>query len=59
MFKFLHALAEEVPVVEEVATKSSSLFDDALMVSGVGILGVFAVLFIFFITIKLLQKTNK
>ncbi|NMD38410.1 MAG: hypothetical protein GYA87_07015 [Christensenellaceae bacterium] len=59
MFKFLCVLAEEAPVVEQATTKSSNLFNDALMVSGIGILGVFAVLFVFFITIKVLQKTNK
>ena len=70
MFKWLTALTETVaePVLEEaapiVAESANALVGLPLMTKGLlttamGLLGVFLVLTLFFITIKLMQKIGK
>lgn len=70
MFKWFAALTEAAPAVEEVletvtepvaevassALVSLPLFTKGLLVTLMGLLGVFLVLTLFFVTIKLMQK---
>ena len=70
MFKWFTALTEVLPAVEETAeviaepvveTAANSLvalplFTKGLLVTLMGLLGVFLVLTLFFVTIKLMQK---
>ncbi len=67
MFKWFAALTEAAPVVEEVletvaepvaanALVALPLFTKGLLVTLMGLLGVFLVLTLFFVTIKLMQK---
>lgn len=71
MFKWFAALTETAPVVEEVletvaaepvadvaanALVALPLFTKGLLVTLMGLLGVFLVLTLFFVTIKLMQK---
>ena len=60
MFKWLAALTEVVPAVETVSAANSlvalPLFTKGLLVTLMGLLGVFLVLTLFFVTIKLMQK---
>ena len=71
MFKWVAALTEAAPVVEEVletvaaepvadvaanALVALPLFTKGLLVTLMGLLGVFLVLTLFFVTIKLMQK---
>ena len=70
MFKWFAALTETAPAVEEVletvsapAAEAASnalvalpLFTKGLLVTLMGLLGVFLVLTLFFVTIKLMQK---
>ena len=74
MFKWFAALTEAAPAVEEAvgiiaepvveAAANSSLvalplFTKGLLVTLMGLLGVFLVLTLFFVTIKLMQKIGK
>ena len=70
MFKWFAALTEAAPVAEEVlepiaepvaevaanALVALPLFTKGLLVTLMGLLGVFLVLTLFFVTIKLMQK---
>lgn len=70
MFKWFAALAEATPAVEEVlvivaepvrevaanSLVALPLFTKGLLVTLMGLLGVFLVLALFFVTIKLMQK---
>ena len=64
MMKWFMALAESVesvaataePVVEQSALTQLPLFTKGLLTTVMGLLGVFVVLTLFFITIKLMQK---
>ena len=60
MFKWFTALTEAAPVAE--AANSSlvalPLFTKGLLVTLMGLLGVFLVLTLFFVTIKLMQKVG-
>ena len=66
MMKWFRALVESVEpvaeVVEETATVANSalvdlpLFTKGLLTTAMGLLGVFLVLTLFFLTIKLMQK---
>lgn len=70
MFKWFAALTEAAPAVEEVletvaepaaevasnALVALPLFTKGLLVTLMGLLGVFLVLTLFFVTIKLMQK---
>ena len=72
MLKWLSALTQAAPLVEEAAeliaepaaqTASSALtalplFTKGLLVTLMGLLGVFLVLTLFFVTIKLMQKLS-
>ena len=74
MFKWFTALSEADPAVEEVVEQVVSapvpetaanamvalpLFSKGLLVTLMGLLGVFLVLTLFFVTIKLMQKIGK
>ena len=74
MFKWFTALSEAAPAVEEVVEQVVSapvpetaanamaalpLFSKGLLVTLMGLLGVFLVLTLFFVTIKLMQKIGK
>lgn len=73
MFKWFTALSEAVvdaaatvepvaPIVEETANNALvalPLFTKGLLTTVMGLLGVFLVLTLFFITIKLMQKIGK
>ena len=74
MFKWFAALTEAAPVVEEVletvaaepvadvaanALVALPLFTKGLLTTVMGLLGVFLVLTLFFVTIKLMQKIGK
>lgn len=74
MFKWFTALSEAAPAVEEVMEQVVStpapeaaanamvalpLFTKGLLVTLMGLLGVFLVLTLFFVTIKLMQKIGK
>lgn len=64
MMKWLMALTESVEpvaeitetVVEQNALTQLPLFTKGLLTTGMGLLGVFLVLTLFFVTIKLMQK---
>ena len=60
MFKWFAALTEVLPAVEETAAANAlvalPLFTKGLLVTVMGLLGVFLVLTLFFVTIKLMQK---
>ena len=70
MFKWFAALTEAAPAVEEVVELAAEpvaeaatsslvalpLFTKGLLVTLMGLLGVFLVLTLFFVTIKLMQK---
>jgi len=60
MFQWFAALTEVLPAVEEAAAANSlvalPLFTKGLLVTLMGLLGVFLVLTLFFVTIKLMQK---
>ena len=61
MMKWFLALTETAPVIAEQATAGNNLKDLPLMTQGLlttamGLLGVFLVLTLFFVTIKLMQK---
>lgn len=64
MMKWFMALAESVesvaataePVVEQSALAQLPLFTKGLLTTAIGLLGVFLVLTLFFVTIKLMQK---
>ena len=74
MFKWFTALSEAAPAVEEIVEQVTSapvtetavnsmvalpLFTKGLLVTLMGLLGVFLVLTLFFATIKLMQKIGK
>jgi hypothetical protein len=64
MMKWFMALTESVesvaaaaePVVEQSALTQLPLFTKGLLTTAMGLLGVFLVLTLFFVTIKLMQK---
>ena len=61
MFKWFAVLTEIAPAVEETVAAANSLvalplFTKGLLVTLMGLLGVFLVLTLFFVTIKLMQK---
>ncbi len=61
MFKWFAALTEMAPIVEETVAAGNELvalplFTKGLLVTLMGLLGVFLVLTLFFVTIKLMQK---
>jgi len=63
MFKWFAALTEAVSAVSEPVAETASsslvalpLFTKGLLVTLMGLLGVFLVLTLFFVTIKLMQK---
>lgn len=59
MFKllFASALAQEASVASEVVVaQDQTILEKGLTVAGIGIVGVFLVLLLFFITIKLMQN---
>ncbi|MBR6572021.1 MAG: OadG family protein [Clostridia bacterium] len=63
MFKWFAALTEAVETVAEPAAETASsalvtlpLFTKGLLVTLMGLLGVFLVLTLFFVTIKMMQK---
>ena len=63
MFKWFTALTEAAPAVEEAVAANAlvalPLFTKGLLVTLMGLLGVFLVLTLFFVTIKLMQKIGK
>ena len=63
MFKWFAALTEAAPAVEEAVVAGNELvalplFTKGLLVTLMGLLGVFPVLTLFFVTIKLMQKIS-
>ena len=56
---FTTAVAEEAVQAAEVAAQDMSLMTKGLIVTAAGLAGVFLVLLLFFITIKLMQKLMK
>ena len=67
MFKWFAALTETAPLVAQEVTATTAnaalvelpLLTKGLLVTLMGLLGVFLVLTLFFVTIKLMQKIGK